>query len=507
MTAPQILRVVVASPGDVAPERKRLDAVVAELNRGVAAHNGFRLELVKWEDSAFPGFHPDGPQGVIDPILRIGDADFFIGIFWKRFGTAVSDAGSGTEHEFNRAYEEWKKTRRPHILFYFKNRAFAPSSTEEATQLGQVIAFKERFPPEGLWWPFSTADDFANKVRNHMMGILEQLGAAAAAPKTQPRRRGTAEEQLQRINYKGLDFEGILSNEDDDELFSVAFSPEGTVAAGSVRKVFLWDQGRPDEPRVFAHDAYVYSVSFSHDGRWLACGGEDGTVRVYSVATGEERWQRTHGEAVYSVEFSHDDALIASGGYDRRVEVRQAASGRRKNSIELTGRVTSVAFAPNAHLLAIGDLDDTVTLWQYDDGDGRYELAGHTSSVETVAFSPDGSLLASGGLDKLVRVWDVETREPAWPEPGRGHEYLVRSVSFSPDGLTLASASWDKTIRLWDVETGRCQKLPWDELTQQKRWHSDWIWSVAFSKNGLMLATGGSDGKIVLLSIRDEIDV
>src|SRR5919204_6227344 len=112
----KILRVVVASPGDVQAERDALPAILDELNRGIAAERNLRLELVRWETDAYPGFHPEGPQGLIDAVLRIEDCDLLIGIFWKRFGTPVKDAKSGTEHEFRRAYEGWQQHRRPHLM-------------------------------------------------------------------------------------------------------------------------------------------------------------------------------------------------------------------------------------------------------------------------------------------------------------------------------------------------------------------------------------------------------
>ena len=111
-----LFRIVVASPSDVQAERDALPAVLEELNRGLAATQNLRLELGRWETDAYPGFHPHGPQGLIDPILRIEDCDVLLGIFWKRCGTPTTDAGSGTEHEFLRAYASWKQHGRPQIM-------------------------------------------------------------------------------------------------------------------------------------------------------------------------------------------------------------------------------------------------------------------------------------------------------------------------------------------------------------------------------------------------------
>jgi Domain of unknown function (DUF4062) len=114
----RLLRIVVASSGDVQAERDALAAVVEELNHGLCQKRGLRLELVRWETDAYPGFHPEGLQGLIDPVLRIADCDLLIGIFWKRFGTPVHDAQSGTEHEFLTAYHAWQQHRKPQIMVY-----------------------------------------------------------------------------------------------------------------------------------------------------------------------------------------------------------------------------------------------------------------------------------------------------------------------------------------------------------------------------------------------------
>src|SRR5215213_4374642 len=168
----RVLRIVVASPGDVQAERNKLQDVIEELNRGVAADRRLHLSLSRWETDAYPGFHLDGPQGLIDPILRIENCDILIGIFWKRFGTPTKGSQSGTEHEFKTAYEAWKHNKRPEIMIYFSQKPYTPKSPDEATQWGKVLEFQRGFPQEGLWWPYKNSLAFTELVRNHLTQFI-----------------------------------------------------------------------------------------------------------------------------------------------------------------------------------------------------------------------------------------------------------------------------------------------------------------------------------------------
>jgi len=75
MKQARILKIVVASPGDVQTERDMIPAIVDELNKGIADERGVRLEVYRWETDTYPAFHPQGPQGQIDFYLRIDDYD------------------------------------------------------------------------------------------------------------------------------------------------------------------------------------------------------------------------------------------------------------------------------------------------------------------------------------------------------------------------------------------------------------------------------------------------
>jgi len=171
----RVLRIVVASPGDVQAERKALPDVIDEINRGVAADRNLRFELSRWETDTYPSFHADGPQGKIDTILRIDDCDLLIGIFWHRFGTPTKDAASGTEHEFRLAHQAWQRTGRPQIMVYFNEKAYSPRSREETDQWSGVFEFKSNFPKEGLWWPYKGRAQLVSLVRNHLTQYVRNL--------------------------------------------------------------------------------------------------------------------------------------------------------------------------------------------------------------------------------------------------------------------------------------------------------------------------------------------
>jgi hypothetical protein len=207
-----VLRVVVASPGDVQAERDTLSSVADELNRTVARAHNLRLEVVRWETDAYPGFHVNGPQGLIDPILRIEDSDIFIGIFWKRFGTPVRYAGSGTEHEFRRAYETWQEQGSPHIMFYFSQKPYTPTSVEDIEQWGRVLRFQQEFPPEGLWWRYNNELEFERFVREHLiMFLLEKVKEEnEAEEETEDSDEEDDDEELDSIHEDDATLEGGL---------------------------------------------------------------------------------------------------------------------------------------------------------------------------------------------------------------------------------------------------------------------------------------------------------
>ncbi|MDO8777691.1 MAG: DUF4062 domain-containing protein [Burkholderiaceae bacterium] len=163
----EVLTIFLASPSDLSEERNRLADVVKTWNHTWSRHLSLRLELIRWEDDAYPAVGIDA-QDVVNRQLPT-DYDLFIGLMWSRFGTPTGRAGSGTEEEFDRALARHKANPGEiDILFYFKDAPIAPSKMDPE-QLGRIQKFRRSLSDTGmLTWEFSDADQFESIVTVHI---------------------------------------------------------------------------------------------------------------------------------------------------------------------------------------------------------------------------------------------------------------------------------------------------------------------------------------------------
>ncbi len=173
----------VASPSDVLAERDALSKLIQEINltiTAVAPEKDISLELVRWETHASPSI--GRPQAVINS--QIGEYDIFVGIMWRRFGTPTAVSGSGTEEEFERAYNEFQLRGSPQIMFYFCQAPAAPPRTQqEMEQLTRVVTFRDRLADLALVWEYAEHSDFLDTVRPHLLRGLMRVLTPSERPK------------------------------------------------------------------------------------------------------------------------------------------------------------------------------------------------------------------------------------------------------------------------------------------------------------------------------------
>lgn len=151
-----LLTVFLASPGDLNIERKITYEAVDRLNALLGRRVGWHIELLGWEDT-LPGY--SRPQEDINK--DVDSCDLFVGMVWRRWGTATGECCSGFHEEFRRARDRRLEEGNPEIWLFFK-AVDDDSLQDPGTQLKRVLEFKreqiekkelrfKEFPDENKW--------------------------------------------------------------------------------------------------------------------------------------------------------------------------------------------------------------------------------------------------------------------------------------------------------------------------------------------------------------------
>ncbi|MEZ5324645.1 MAG: PQQ-binding-like beta-propeller repeat protein [Verrucomicrobiales bacterium] len=287
---------------------------------------------------------------------------------------------------------------------------------------------------------------------------------------------------LTQVSLPGLS----MTIKDERELVAIAFSPDGKFLATGSRndtvRVYNIDQG--NSVAKFKFEKRVASVVFSADGRYLAAGSHDTKAAVFDLETKKRIGPKLdHAGEVHVVALNRNASLLATGASDGMVRVWEIPSGNLRYALSHDDGedVLDVQFSPQGNVILSASKDGTARLWDADRGSQLYAFE-HNASVHAARFNRQGTLLVTASEDGTARVWDVGSGRPE-SEPLR-HDRAVRAVAFSPDSAFVLTGAEDDSARLWEVRTG----------AQVHRWgHREQVNDVAFSPDGKLAVTASDD--------------
>ena len=321
-------------------------------------------------------------------------------------------------------------------------------------------------------------------------------------------------------------------------LHAVAISPDGSLAAtgtGVQARIAVWSLAEQKKIKEWqAHQGSVktpglnrvLALEFSQDGSRLLSGGDDGYLREWTVATGEQlRQWKGPGANVVTAGYRDDESVFA-GQYGRHVTVWNPPDATPKTTISdakeladaspggnlivagaflfdansgarlrpLAGvqdhQVSSVQFTPDGRHIVGGLTDNTIRVWEAATGVEVARIATSHEATIKVVIAPDGRHVASyrneQGNDNAVVFWELPGS--VWPqsdqaragrtfaEVGRlvGHKDNIDALAYSPDGKFLFSGGGERLLYQWDVAAARViRKIPVGDFPQAIAVHPD----------------------------------
>ena len=323
-------------------------------------------------------------------------------------------------------------------------------------------------------------------------------------------------------------------------LVSVAFNGE----------IAFWNLNTPQKSTVHTagHQDWLATLAFSPDGTKLASVNARGNVifradfndafwsagssiRLTDVSTGIESATLTDIKTPSHLTFSPDGKTVACSSEGKRIHLWNTETGDELNiplvdrevDIHNMSRITALEFSPDGTTLVSGTNQGGIQMWNVATGKALAIFAKPTEQEDTtrilaLRFSPDGSLIAAGsyslirlrsssdgsliadGSYSLIRIWEVDTGNKLLSvNTAYNAEYKrsdtpfgddPKSLVFSPDGTILVSGLGSGAIQLWDVTTG-------DRIATLDG-HTQKVGTLAFSSDGKTLVSTAADGTILL---------
>ncbi len=289
------------------------------------------------------------------------------------------------------------------------------------------------------------------------------------------------------------------------EIRSIAFIPGKNefFTSGNDGQILKWspDNGGKSYQVIYSGSDIIDVMAVSPDASWLACGGENSSIRMIPLKGSDESFEmKGHSGKIKSLIFSYDSKQLYSAALDGKVLKWQISARTYTDVSTGSTMITSIDISSGGNYLAGVGTDGKIQVWDPEKKSDHFTIETTGKDIKVIKFNPDNNLLALGDSEGNVEIWDISLRKKI--SQVKAHNTGVNDIKFNTKLNQMATAGNDNTIRIFKITD------PYD-LTEPPVTFTDnegIVLVIEFSPDGRDLMSGTSEGERNLVSRPSHVD-